>query len=254
MGTFYGDVLESFRIDLNILNFEDDKLNSAFKSLEFNPYDSNGGLSIAIAGEDYVILAGDTRQVRSYSIQSRYQPRVFDIGDNLVVSACGFSGDCNDVMRVLRKRIMLYYNKHNRKLSVKSAARLIQTILYGRRFFPYYSYIVIVGIDEEGKGAIYTFDPVGSYERVSYQAAGGSASLIFPLLDNQVGKKNQYETVNGCLQSCTPAPIPLDQAMKLIKDSYNSVAERHIEVGDGFQAFIVTRDGVHIEKYSLKRD
>ena len=37
-----------------------------------------------------------------------------------------------------------------------------------------------------GKGAIYSYDPVGSYQREFFKAAGSSAALLQPLLDNQV--------------------------------------------------------------------
>ncbi|KTW27093.1 hypothetical protein T552_02585 [Pneumocystis carinii B80] len=236
-----------------MLSFSEEKSNAMIEH-QFNPYEENGGLCVAISGEDYVILAGDTRQVRGYGIHSRYQPRVFNIGDNLVVSACGFSGDCVEVIRILRRQLIVYHSKHKKKLSVRSAARLIQMILYNRRFFPYYIYMLIVGIDENGKGAIFTFDPIGSYERVSYQAVGGSASLALPIMDNQVGLKNQHGIVDGQYRLRTPVSLSCDDAIKIIKDTYNSVVERHIEVGDAFQAFIVTSSGVHVENFPLKRD
>ncbi|KAG4303814.1 hypothetical protein PORY_002777 [Pneumocystis oryctolagi] len=264
--TLFVNPLESSSSNLNS-NFLMNTSASTFQHSEFNPYQDNGGLSVAISGEDYVILAGDTRQVKDYNINSRYQPRVFDIGDNLVVSTCGFSGDSNEVMRILKKQLILYHHKHNRQLRVKSAARLIQTILYSRRFFPYYVYVMVAGIDEEGKGAIYTFDPVGSYERVPYQATGGSASLALPLLDSQncfindlilrywgVGRKNQYENVNGHLQRCSPSVLTFDQAMKMVKDVYTSVTERHIQIGDRACIFTVTSNGICIEEYPLRRD
>lgn len=37
-----------------------------------------------------------------------------------------------------------------------------------------------------GTGAVYSFDPVGSYEREACRAAGAASSLIQPFLDNQV--------------------------------------------------------------------
>lgn len=33
---------------------------------------------------------------------------------------------------------------------------------------------------------MYSFDPVGSYERETYRAGGSAASMLQPLLDNQV--------------------------------------------------------------------
>ena len=43
-----------------------------------------------------------------------------------------------------------------------------------------------------GKGCVYSFDPVGSYERETYRAGGSSASMLQPLLDNQVSLLNVY--------------------------------------------------------------
>lgn len=37
-----------------------------------------------------------------------------------------------------------------------------------------------------GKGCIYSFDPVGSYEREEYRAGGSASAMLQPLLDNQV--------------------------------------------------------------------
>jgi 20S proteasome alpha/beta subunit len=38
-----------------------------------------------------------------------------------------------------------------------------------------------------GTGAVYSYDPVGSYEREACRAAGAAQSLLQPFLDNQVG-------------------------------------------------------------------
>jgi len=63
---------------------------------------------------------------------------------------------------------------------------MISTILYSKRFFPYYVYNILGGVDEQGKGGVYSFDPVGSYEREFCRAAGAAQSLLQPFLDSQV--------------------------------------------------------------------
>ena len=45
----------------------------------FNPYSDNGGTILAIAGADFTVIAGDTRQSEGYSIQTRYAPKVFQL-------------------------------------------------------------------------------------------------------------------------------------------------------------------------------
>jgi|SRR5882762_742843 len=106
-------------------------------------------------------------------------------------------------------------------MPLRAIARLIQTMLYARRFFPYYVYNILGGIEDDGmshftiapgptplpsysysypmlspfhqhsfrfagSGAVYSFDPVGSYEREACRAAGAAQSLVQPFLDNQV--------------------------------------------------------------------
>jgi len=39
-----------------------------------------------------------------------------------------------------------------------------------------------------------------------------------------------------------------------VKDAFSSATERHIEVGDGLEIYIVDRDGVRVEKVELKKD
>ena len=88
-------------------------------------------------------------------------------------------------------------------MPLRAIARLIQTMLYAKRFFPYYVYNILGGIEEDGQlfhflpaisslypvlpgtGAVYSFDPVGSYEREACRAAGAAQSLVQPFLDNQ---------------------------------------------------------------------
>ena len=59
-----------------------------------------------------------------------------------------------------------------------------------RRFFPYYVYNLVAGLDDEGKGAVFSYDPVGSYDRDEMKCAGSAASLIQPFLDNQIGRQH----------------------------------------------------------------
>ena len=63
--------------------------------------------------------------------------------------------------------------------------------------------------------------------------------------------KNQY------LASGEPHPVTklsLDKVLKLVKDAFASATERHIEVGDGLEIYIVDSNGVRVERSELKKD
>lgn len=231
----------------------------------FDRYTDNGGSTLGITGGDFAILAGDTRSTSGYNINSRYAPKLYRIGGNdetgegarIVLSLVGFAADGVALQERLNAIVKMYKYQHGKDMSVKACAQRLATILYSKRFFPYYVQAILGGLDEDGKGALYSYDPVGSYEREQCRAAGAAASLIMPFLDNQVNFKNQYLPGSGeglNLQSKPPTPLPRHEVEQLVRDAFTSATERHIEVGDGLQVMTITKDGIEEHLYPLKRD
>lgn len=151
----------------------------------------------------------------------------------------------------------MYGYQHNKPMSIAACAQRLSHILYNKRFFPYYVTAILGGIDEEGKGALYSYDPVGSYEREQCRAAGAASSLIMPFLDNQVNNKNQYIPGSGtghALEARAAVALPRKDVEDIVKDAFTSAVERHIEVGDGLQMMIITKDGIQESYDELKKD
>jgi 20S proteasome subunit beta 6 len=190
-------------------------------------------------------------------------PKLFKIGDDgdqssrIVLSVVGFAADGNALKERLDAIVKIYKYQHGKPMSVKACAQRLSTILYQKRFFPYYVHAILGGIDEDGTGALYSYDPVGSYEREQCRAAGAAASLIMPFLDNQVNYKNQYIPGSGeglALAEKPKESLPKDVVLGLVKDAFTSATERHIEVGDGLQILIITKDGIEEQIVPLKQD
>ena len=174
-----------------------------------------------------------------------------------MLSVVGFAADGEALKERLDAIVKMYRYQHGKPMSVKACAQRLSTILYQKRFFPYYVHAILGGLDEEGKGALYSYDPVGSYEREQCRAAGAAASLIMPFLDNQVNFKNQYIPGSGeghALQEREKIPLPRKEVEDLVKDAFDSVVERHIEVGDGLQMLVITKDGIEEIYKPLKQD
>ena len=211
------------------------------------------------------MLAGDTRSTSGYSINSRYVPKIFRIGGDdetgegahIILSIVGYAADGTALKERLNNIVKMYKYQHGKNMSVKACAQRLATILYSKRFFPYYVQCILGGLDEHGVGALYSYDPVGSYEREQCRAAGAAASLIMPFLDNQVNFKNQYKPGSGeglNLQAKEPILLQRQEVEQLVRDAFTSATERHIEVGDGLQMLTVTKDGIQETFYPLKRD
>ena len=188
-------------------------------------------------------------------------PKIFRIGDDdssrIVLAVVGFAADGNALQERLDALVKMYKYQHGKPMSVKACAQRLSTILYQKRFFPYYVHAILGGLDEDGTGALYSYDPVGSYEREQCRAAGAAASLIMPFLDNQVNYKNQYIPGSGEGHDLKPKEresLPQETVVKIVEDAFTSATERHIEVGDGLQMFIITKDGVQETYTPLKKD
>ncbi|CAF0704541.1 unnamed protein product [Brachionus calyciflorus] len=217
----------------------------------FNPYEMNGGTIVGVAGEDFAVIASDTRLSEGYSILSRENPHLYHVQPHTVMGSVGFHGDSLTFNKTLQIRLRMYEYENNKKCSTPAVAQLISTMLYSRRFFPYYVNTIVAGINNEGQGCIYSYDPVGSYEREVYRAGGSSSALIQPLLDSQLGLKNQGSFE---LSRSYTVKMSRENVVALVKDVFTAAAERDIYTGDAVFINIITKDGVFTEHFKLRRD
>merc|ERR1712008_28532 len=166
-------------------------------------------------GEDFSVMASDTRLGQHGGIYSREFKRNNQVTDACVVAQCGFQGDATTLLKNIKGKVRVYEHQHQEQPSAPAIAAMLSTMLYYRRFFPYYVYNLVAGLDGEGKGAVFSYDPVGSYDRCTMKCAGSAASLIQPFV---------------------------------------SACERETNTGDAVCITIVDKDGLHEEVLPLRRD
>lgn len=211
----------------------------------FEPYDFNGGTTLAISGEDFALIAGCTRMSTGYEILSRNQSKLFHLTGSTVLAAAGCNSDVTTMQRMLSARLTQYEHAHGKEMSTSAAAQLLCTTLYSRRFFPYYAFCMLAGLDENGKGATYGYDAVGSFKRDDYGAMGSGQNFVMPILDNLIGHKNR----------CDPKkPLSEAEAVAIAKDIFIIATERDIYTGDCVEIKIIKKEGTTTELFSLKRD
>jgi len=216
----------------------------------WSPYNDNGGTTVAVAGQDYALIASDTRLTDGgYGILSRTTPKLFQLTDNMVLGATGCWADVLTLTRLVSARIQMYKYSHNQTMNLLGAAQMLSNVLYSKRFFPYSVSNVLAGLDENGEGWVYSYDPVGCVEKLKNSSGGAGVAIIQPLLDNQVEKLNM-----SLSEEEKKRPIKLEEAETLVHDAFIAAAERQIHVADAINFKIITKDGIHEKTVALRRD
>ncbi|OII71166.1 proteasome subunit beta type 1 [Cryptosporidium andersoni] len=212
---------------------------------EFNPYTDNGGSCIALAGSDFAVIVSDTRLSQGYRIASRSVTRVFEITTKCVLSCSGMFADITALQKLIRARVKIYEFEHKKSPSIGAVAQLLSTVLYSKRFFPYYCYCAIAGLDEYGNGVAYGYDAVGSFQSGKYFTNGTGSHLISSILDNQISGNNQlYPKI------LTNKVDMID----LLKDAITSASERDVYTGDSAQVVVIDASGISKSSFPLRQD
>ena len=212
----------------------------AKKSDQFNPYVNNEGTIMAIAGDDYVIVAADKRLSNSYSIVSRDTSKICKLTDNIILSSSGMYADFIALQRYLKASIEIFRSNNKKEPTLDNMAQLLSNTLYRKRFFPYYCFTTLCGKNKDGKFVCYGYDAIGSYEALPNGAQGSGNKLIVPVLDNVIERK-------GSLNE--------NEAKQLVLETMNGTTNRDIHTGDKVEIVILRRDGrISKEEYQLRED
>merc|ERR1719198_1036705 len=125
----------------------------------------NGGTVAAVAGRGFAIVAADTRLSEGYTIRSRNISRITRVTPRACLASAGCFADATALHQVLARHAKEYEWSHGCFLSTTAFAQKLSRVLYNRRLLPYHAFSVVAGIDDEGLGAAFTYDAVGSFER-----------------------------------------------------------------------------------------
>ena len=208
-------------------------------------YDSNGGTTLSVCIGDHLIVASDTRHSAEYNINSRIMSRIFRIGD-FFFTITGFFADGYQVYLELLYKIEQY--ELDRPITLASAAHALMGILYMRRFFPYYVHPCLSGFERSADGrmepVVYSFDSIGSYERIKCRCDGTASTMVQPLIDSWVSGKNFV----GFTEQ-TP-----EEVVSLVKMAFSAAAERDVHTKDYLEMYVVRPDHIDRTVVDLRKD
>lgn len=195
-----------------------------------------GATSVGIRGKDYVILAAERRVSYGGFVVSKSGKKLFKITDRLGLACAGLFADMQNISKVLKANIEYYELVTGRPLSIKAAARLLASILYSNKLFPFLSETIVGGIDFDNTTKLYVMDPLGSLIEDDYAAIGSGAPIAI-----------------GVLEASYRKDLEFNAAKDLIIKAIRAAIERDAISGDGIDilAFRLQNDQVVVEERSI---
>jgi len=185
-----------------------------------------GATTIGLVCSNGVILASEKRVSYGYMIMSRVGKKVFKVADHIGAACAGLVSDMQILIREVEAYANLFRLDANRPITVKSAAKLMSSLLFARRLFPLITQTIVGGMDDEG-ASIYVLDVLGSVIPDKYAAVGSGAEIAYGLLE-QGYKEN----------------MTVDEAKDLVTRAMKSAISRDVMSGDGIDFLIIAKEGM----------
>jgi len=198
----------------------------------------NGSSVIAMVGKNCVAIASDLRfGVGSQTVAMDF-PKVYHINDKLFIGLPGLLTDSITVAERMRHRVNLYNLREGREMSPKVVSNVISSVLYGRRFGPYFVEPIIAGLDSNNKPFISGQDLIGApVYAEDFVLAGTATDAMF-----------------GMAESLWRKDLEPDELFEVISQALLNAVDRDASSGWGAIVHVMTPDKLITKTLKTRQD
>jgi len=196
---------------------------------QLSEYYLPGATTVGVVCKDGVILAAERRVTYGYFVMSKSGKKVFKIAEKIGAACAGIVADMQILTREVGAYLNLYSYEREQSITVRTAAKLMGSMLFERRYFPYLAQTIVGGIDEAGP-RLFVLDPLGSVIEDKFTAVGSGAEIAMGLLET--------DFKDG---------MAVDDAKGLVRKAVKAASARDIGSGEGIDMLIITNSGIREE-------
>lgn len=199
----------------------------------------NGAAIIAMVGKDCVAIAADRRLgVQGQTVACDFQ-KVFQMSDTLFIGLAGLATDVQTLSQRLKFRLNMYKLRENREMKPETFMHLVASMLYEKRFGPYFVEPVIAGLDPKtGKPFIASTDLIGCPMITTDFAVSGTCS------------ENMY----GMCESLWEPDMEPDDLFETISQALMNAVDRDASSGWGAIVHIIEKDKITTRTLKTRMD
>eukprot|EP00227_Mantoniella_beaufortii_P000731 CAMPEP_0197617482 /NCGR_PEP_ID=MMETSP1326-20131121/61057_1 /TAXON_ID=1155430 /ORGANISM="Genus nov. species nov., Strain RCC2288" /LENGTH=202 /DNA_ID=CAMNT_0043186375 /DNA_START=584 /DNA_END=1192 /DNA_ORIENTATION=- len=165
----------------------------------------NGAALIAMCGKDCVAIASDLRfGINQQQTTACDMKKIYEIHPHLYVGLSGLASDQMTLAARFKFRHNLYKLRENRNMKPETFANVVSTMLYEKRFGPYYAEPIVAGLDENGKPFITGMDLIGAMAPTdNFVVCGNAEESLFGVCESMykpdLGPEELFEVISQCL-------------------------------------------------------
>ena len=181
-----------------------------------------GTTTIGLVCKDGVVLATERRATAGTFISNKQTQKLFKIDENIGITIAGLVGDAQVLARYLKAEVSLYRLRRSAPLTAEGAATLLANILSGNRYYPYYAWLILGGVDAKGSH-VFSVDPAGGCIEDKYVSVGSGSTIAYGLLEE--GYSREMSTTDA-----------VDLALR----GLTAAMKRDSASGDGYLVHVIT--------------
>lgn len=189
----------------------------------------NGAAIVAMIGKDCVAIASDNRfGVQAQTVTCDFK-KVFKMENTTYIGLAGLASDVQTMADRLRFRVNLYNLTEHREIAPKTLMHLTSSMLYEKRFGPYFIEPIIAGLDPKtGKPFVASCDLIGCPNEPSDFVVAGTAT----------------DQLYGTCESLWKPDLEPEDLFEVISQALLNAVDRDAVSGWGATVHVITKDKV----------
>lgn len=169
-------------------------------------YEYNGAAVVAMAGKECVAIGSDLRFGVQLQTMTTDSPKVYKIHDRLFLGLAGLATDAQSLYQKLILRRNMYALREERDIKPSTFGWLVSSLLYERRFGPYFASPVIAGLEPDNTPYLCGMDSIGATETAhDFMVAGTSPESLYGMCESMwrpdMNPEELFEVISQCLLS-----------------------------------------------------
>eukprot|EP01006_Ploeotia_vitrea_P012396 TRINITY_DN32863_c0_g1_i1.p1 TRINITY_DN32863_c0_g1~~TRINITY_DN32863_c0_g1_i1.p1 ORF type:complete len:213 (-),score=98.03 TRINITY_DN32863_c0_g1_i1:53-667(-) len=166
----------------------------------------NGSGVVAMCGKNCVAIASDMRYGVQQTTVATDMHKVYKMHDKVYIGMAGLATDMQTLVQRFRFRLKMYELREERKIKPNVFANLVSSMLYQKRFGPYFVEPVIAGLGDKNKPFICAMDLIGAPVYTdNFLVSGTSSEELYGVCEAMyrpnLEPDDLFETVSQCLQA-----------------------------------------------------